>query len=32
METTSVETGLRATVGGKVVQQKGTLSTPPGGP
>jgi hypothetical protein len=31
LETTSVETGLRATVGGKVVQQKGTLSTPPGG-
>jgi hypothetical protein len=30
LETTSVETGLRATVGGKVVQQKGTLSTPPG--
>ena len=29
LETTSLETGLRATVGGKVVQEKGTLSTPP---
>jgi hypothetical protein len=31
METSSVETGLRATVDGKVVQEKGTLATPPGG-
>jgi hypothetical protein len=31
METSSVETGVRATVGGKVVQEKGTLSTAPGG-
>ena len=31
METASVETGLRASVGGKVVQEKGALATPPGG-
>jgi dihydrodipicolinate reductase len=31
METTSVETGIRASVGGKVVQEKGAMSTPPGG-
>jgi hypothetical protein len=31
VELTSVETGVRATAGGKVVQEKGTLSTPPGG-
>jgi hypothetical protein len=31
MEMTSLETGLRATVSGKVVQEKGTLATPPGG-
>jgi hypothetical protein len=31
METSSVETGLRATEDGKVVQEKGTLSTPPVG-
>jgi hypothetical protein len=28
LETSSVETGLRATVGGKVVQEKGTFATP----
>jgi hypothetical protein len=31
VELTSLETGVRATAGGKVVQEKGTLSTPPGG-
>lgn len=31
MELTSVETGVRATVSGQVVQEKGTLATPPGG-
>lgn len=32
IQMSSVETGLRATVGTEVVQQKGTLATPPGGP
>jgi hypothetical protein len=31
MQLSAVETGLRATVGGKVVQEKGALASPPGG-
>jgi hypothetical protein len=31
METSSLETGVRVTVGGKIIQEKGTLSTSPSG-